>query len=65
MYNIEIMSSKAGRWTFYESMEAPWGDVCEYIRLVRCSFPNFSVRAVESDSGQLVRPCDSEFVDTY
>jgi hypothetical protein len=58
MYNIEIMASSTGQWTFYESLEAPRGDVLRHIRLVRCSFPNFSVRAIESDSGRLLRPCD-------
>ena len=58
MYNIEIMALRTGQWTFYESLEASRDDVLRHIRLIRCSFPNFSVRAVESDSGHLLRPCD-------
>ena len=60
MYSIEIMSSKSGLWTFYESLEACRADVIKHIRLIQCSFPNYSVRAVESDSGRLLRPYDLE-----
>jgi len=60
MYCIEIMSSKNGLWTFYESLEACRADVLKHIKLIQCSFPNYSVRANESDSGQLLRPNDSE-----
>lgn len=60
MYNIEIMNSKSGLWIFYESMDASRDDVLNHIRMIRCSFPNFSVRAVESDSGHLLSPLDRE-----
>ena len=65
MYNIEIMRSKSGQWDFYESMDASRDGVLSHIRLIRCSFPNFSVRAVESDSGQLLCPFDREAVESY
>ena len=60
MYCIEIMSSKNGLWTFYESLEACRADVLKHIKLIQCSFPNYSVRAIESDSGRLLRPNDPE-----
>ena len=64
MYDIEIMSSKSGQWTFYESMDASRDGVLSHIRLIRCSFPNFSVRAVESDSGHLLSPLDREVMES-
>jgi ribulose bisphosphate carboxylase small subunit len=64
MYHIEIMGLRTGQWTFYESLEASRDDVLSHIRLIRCSFPNFSVRAVESDSGQLLRLCDREVTES-
>ena len=64
MYNIEIMGSMSGQWTFYESMDASRDCVLSHIRLIRCSFPNFSVRAVESDSGHLLSPLDLEVMES-
>ncbi len=60
MFNIEIMSSKSGLWTFYESLEDCRANVIKHVKLIQCSFPNYSVRAIESDSGQLLRPIDRE-----
>jgi len=65
MYNIEIMGPGNSQWTFYEAVEESRDDVLNHIRLIRCSFPTFSVRAVESDSGQLLRPFDREALESY
>mgnify|MGYP000101809000 CR=1 FL=1 len=65
MYNIEIMGPSYSQWTFYESLEAPREAVLSHMKLIRCTFPNLSVRAVESDSGQSLCPFDREAMESH
>lgn len=62
-FSIEVLSPTQATWQPYESIDDTLEGVKTYLFCMRKAFPNFSVRAIETTTGQVIQTLNSPFAN--